>query len=172
MSMNDSLDLPSNTDDRHVTQSNNKDSGLPEVLVEGQKVERIVEQAVMKAVVHIKKSETFSGPLPKPDHLKAYDDICPGAAQDILNEFKANGQHVRDCEKRALNASIWKVTRGQIIAAALAILCLVFAVICVAYFQANGVAIALVVLTGTLVLPFLGFHPKEKKTDNTVEDVE
>ncbi|MDC4542030.1 hypothetical protein NQ781_18400, partial [Acinetobacter baumannii] len=86
-------------------------------------------------------------------------------AQDILNEFKANGLHVRTCEKTALEASIGKVKRGQWIAAALALLCLILAVLCVAVFKANGVAVALVVLTGTLVLPFLGFNPKGSKNE-------
>ncbi|MDV4312759.1 DUF2335 domain-containing protein [Acinetobacter indicus] len=149
-----------------LTDDSEKDSLDSEIILKEGKVERIVEHAVEnaveRAVIQIRQ-ESYRGPLPKPEHLKAYDEICPGAAKDILNEFKENGRHVRECEKRGLNASIWKVTRGQIFATILALVCLSLAFICVSQYQANGVAIAFIVLTGTLVLPFLGFNPKSEK---------
>lgn len=150
------------------------DSMDSEIVLKEGKVERIVESAVERAVEHAViqiRQESYRGPLPKPEHLKAYDEICPGAAKDILNEFKENGRHVRECEKRGLNASIWKVTRGQIFATILALACLALAFICVSQYQANGVAVAFIALTATLVLPFLGFNPKSAKKDDS-EDAE
>lgn len=161
----DTTNLP--IDSVREEDENSSDS---ELILKEEKVERIVDHAVQKVMVRIRR-ESYSGPLPKPEHLKAYDEICPGAAQEILNEFKENGRHVRECEKRGLNASIWKVTRGQIFATILALVCLGLAFICVSQYQANGVAVAFIVLTGTLVLPFLGFNPKSSKKDDS-EDAE
>ena len=66
------------------------DSMDSEIVLKEGKVERIVESAVERAVEHAViqiRQESYRGPLPKPEHLKAYDEICPGAAKDILNEF-------------------------------------------------------------------------------------
>lgn len=156
-----------------LTEDSEKDSLDSEVVLKEAKVERIVEHAVEhaveRAVIQIRR-ESYSGPLPKPEHLKAYDEICPGAARDILNEFKANGLHVRTCEQKALDGSIAKVVRGQWLAVFLALVCLGSAILCVAFFDAHWVAGLLVVLTGTLVVPFLGFNPKNSKKDDSEEN--
>ncbi|MFW1971722.1 DUF2335 domain-containing protein [Acinetobacter bereziniae] len=161
MSISDNSNLPSESVENAV---NPKEESEAELVEHEVKVERIVKEAAVKAAFLVKQ-ESFRGPLPKPDHLKAYDEICPGAAQDIMNEFKANGQHVRTCESKALDASIAKVQRGQWLAVFLALVCLGLAVLCVAYFNAHWVAGLLVVLTGTLVVPFLGFNPKSSKNE-------
>lgn len=159
MPMDDNTSLPS---EDSLGDKDGNDLQVQDLVESEVKVERIVEEAVLKAAIRIKR-ESFSGPLPKPEHLKAYNEVCPGAAQDILNEFKANGQHVRGCEVKALDASIRKVERGQWFAVFLSLVCLILAIISVAMFEAHGVAIAFIVLTGTLVLPFLGFKPKDSK---------
>lgn len=159
--------LPTESDEDSVKKLTESEIVLQEGKVE-RIVEHAVENAVERAVIQIRQ-ESYRGPLPKPEHLKAYDEICPGAAKDILNEFTENGRHVRECEKRGLNASIWKVTRGQIFATILALVCLVLAFVCVSQYQATGVAVAFIVLTGTLVLPFLGFNPKSSKKDDSEE---
>ncbi len=38
-------------------------------------------------------SETYAGPLPHPRHLKAYDEVVPGAARDILNMAISEQKH-------------------------------------------------------------------------------
>ncbi len=169
MSTNDNLNLPSNSSKDKLNQQDESDA--QELIEDEVKVERIAKEAAVKAAILVKQ-ESFRGPLPKPDHLRAYNEICPGAAQDILNEFKANGQHIRTCETKALDASIGKVKRGQWIAGVLAIICLGSAFLCVAKYDAQWVACSFIVLTGTLVLPFLGFRPKvSQKEDDENEQV-
>lgn len=165
MSTSDNTNLPSKS-----SESDEIEKLEDQELIEHEvKVERIVKEAAVKAAILVKQ-ESFRGPLPKPDHLKAYDEICPGAAQDILNEFKANGHHVRTCETKALDASIGKVKLGQWLAFFLALVCLGLAILCVAKYNAHWVAGLLVVLTGTLVVPFLGFNPKSSKKEEDEEN--
>lgn len=48
--------------------------------------------------------QSFTGPMPPPDYLRQYNEIVPGAAKDILDEFRANGAHQREMERLALTA--------------------------------------------------------------------
>lgn len=135
------------------------------------RLERIVTAATNKAVRVAIKGEMFSGPLPKPEHLKQYGAILPSAPQDILNEFKANGKHVRECEKLALKGAIARDLVSQIFALLLAVLAIGLA-IWMTILGHDKVAIALIVLTGSgLVIPFLGFKSK-KKTETSDKDDE
>ncbi len=46
------------------------------------------------------------GPLPSPEIVRAYEDICPGAAKRILTYAEKEQQHRHDMEKIALEANI------------------------------------------------------------------
>ncbi|MDD2876062.1 MAG: DUF2335 domain-containing protein [Acidiphilium sp.] len=54
---------------------------------EGQLPE-IAERTIIAAL-----SESYAGPLPHPRHLKAYEDVVPGAARDILNMAMGEQKH-------------------------------------------------------------------------------
>ena len=41
----------------------------------------------------ISRAESFSGPLPHPGHLRAYNDVAPGSAQELLNMAKLEQKH-------------------------------------------------------------------------------
>lgn len=43
---------------------------------------------------------TWQGPLPPPDALQAFEDIHPGAAGEIIAEFRAEAAHRRKQENR------------------------------------------------------------------------
>lgn len=58
-------------------------------------------ELVSYAVVH---QETHSGPMPSPKQLLEYESALPGLASEIRDEFLANGKHVRELEKAALEA--------------------------------------------------------------------
>ena len=62
------------------------------------------------------RSELFSGPLPHPEHLAAYERIMPGAAESIFQAFAAEGEHRRATESKAVDSSIRLASRGQIFA--------------------------------------------------------
>lgn len=137
-----------------------------------QLVERIATKAANKAILVAVRREMFSGPLPKPEHLRQYGEIVPSAPQDIIDEFKANGKHVRECEKLGLKGAIIRDFISQIFAFLLAIIAISAAI----YMELNGhtkVAIALIVLTGSgLVAPFLNFINRKKgeKKDESEEE--
>lgn len=46
------------------------------------------------------------GPLPSPEVIRAYEDICPGAGKRILAYAEKEQQHRHDMEKTALEANI------------------------------------------------------------------
>jgi uncharacterized membrane protein len=46
------------------------------------------------------RQEMWSGPLPHPQTLQAFEDIAPGTAQKIVEEFQAEAAHRRNLENR------------------------------------------------------------------------
>lgn len=78
-------------------------SPLPPVNLSLDKEVQPAVGSVPGQVIATAQYHEFAGPMPPPDYLRGYDDIVPGAAKDILNEFLANGQHNRDMEQRLLS---------------------------------------------------------------------
>lgn len=62
---------------------------------------RAEAESVSYAIAH---QEIHSGPMPSPRQLSEYDNVLPGLAAEIRNEFLANGKHVREMERLALEA--------------------------------------------------------------------
>lgn len=58
-------------------------------------------------------SESYSGLLPHPSHLAQFDEISPGAAGKIIDEFVAQGQHRRGQEATVVNGNERRGTIGQ-----------------------------------------------------------
>lgn len=58
---------------------------------------------------------SFSGPLPHPGFLAAYEQVCPGAAARIIKMTEDQGEH-----RRALESRMW---RDQTIEAIAGLLC-------------------------------------------------
>jgi len=52
------------------------------------------------------KAASFSGPLPPPDILSGYDDICPGAAERIIKTYENEVAHRHELERAAVEAEI------------------------------------------------------------------
>lgn len=61
-------------------------------------IREIVEQTV--------RGIAFRGPLPLPEHLEAYNNIVPDAAERILKMAENNSEHRREMEKRNQEATI------------------------------------------------------------------
>lgn len=114
-------------------------------------LERIVERGVRVAM----KSERYAGPMPKPEHLRQYDEIVPGAARIIVDEFQANSRHSRLMSELGLRGAIDRDKRAQWIAGGLVLIgfLLVYLLADRGYpWVAGGVATTLLVavLTGYL----------------------
>ncbi len=58
-------------------------------------------------------TEHFSGPIPRPDILRHYNEIVPGAAERILKMAEEDARHQRDIEMAALDAAKTESARGQ-----------------------------------------------------------
>jgi len=65
-------------------------------------------------------SKFFSGPLPPPDLLKQYDEVVPGFAATIVNQFVAQGDHRRQMEKAVILSDVaranWGLAAGFLLA--------------------------------------------------------
>lgn len=83
-----------------------------------------VEQAIRHEVegALIARRSSFSGPMPPPDVLERYEAVVPGAAKDIVEEFKANGKHTREMTQRGLDGAINADRRSQWMASSLVFL--------------------------------------------------
>lgn len=55
--------------------------------------------------------EAWKGPLPHPASLQAFEDIAPGTALKIINEFQAEAAHRRKLEK---HQAFWMMAEGYI----------------------------------------------------------
>lgn len=64
------------------------------------------------ARTEITQSE-FSGPLPAPEHLLAYDKIVPGAAERILQMAENEARHRHSLEATAVQETVAERRRGQ-----------------------------------------------------------
>lgn len=47
----------------------------------------------------IKREESFSGPLPHPDHFRKYNQIVPGSANRLLKMAEDDLKHIHDMQK-------------------------------------------------------------------------
>lgn len=56
--------------------------------------------ARMGATTLVAKRQEWSGPLPPPQALQAFEDIAPGTAAKIIDEFQAEAAHRRQQERR------------------------------------------------------------------------
>lgn len=106
----------------------------------------------------------FSGPLPHPSLLKAYDDTFAGCAERIVAMAERQAQHRQDLEKAVVNANCHAQLFGQCFAFILSLV-----VICAgAYLLANGKSLqgfsAIILAVGSLI-GALVFSRKEQKEE-------
>jgi uncharacterized membrane protein len=125
------------------------------ITIESEKLDQIVE-AVTKRVTRVVQAQSFSGPIPPPRMLQQYDEVHPGFAKIIVDEFASNGHHVRTQEAEALRNAIRRDDENR--ASAKHLVWGAFALIAIlAYTSHDGVAIAVAVTTVVAIIGgFLG----------------
>lgn len=114
-----------------------------------------VPQAIMKITQH-------SGPMPPPEMLEAYNKMVPGIAGELFNDMREDSKHIREMERKALNAKILENTLGQVFGFLIGTV----AIIAGAYTAVNGAELSggliggggVVALTAVFVL---GRKPKK-----------
>jgi uncharacterized membrane protein len=60
------------------------------------------------------RQESWSGPLPPPQALQAFEDIAPGTAAKIIEEFQAEAAHRRSQENAQLRLVAAETLIGQV----------------------------------------------------------
>jgi uncharacterized membrane protein len=108
----------------------------------------------------------FRGPLPPPDVLQRYEEIHPGTAERVLQQFERETQHRHAIEQKLVDgqleiqrAEIPAFRLGQVFAFIIAIVGLLAAAYCVSTVPAAGHAwagasiagISLATLTGLFI---------------------
>lgn len=70
------------------------------------------DQVVAK-VTALMVRESFSGPLPHPRHLAAYEQVSPGLAERIVTMAEQGQQHTINMDRTAINAEVGDRKRGM-----------------------------------------------------------
>ena len=73
----------------------------------------------------------YSGPLPRPDFLREYDKIVPGAAERIIHSFEQQGEHRQWLERTNLQADTKRSNWGLVAGFVVSLLFLVGSVWCI-----------------------------------------
>ena len=82
----------------------------------------VLEQTRTEAVSRITavmKSESFSGPIPHPEHFARYEQVMPGAAERIMVMAENHQEHRIKTERRVIGANILYRNMGLILGAVL-----------------------------------------------------
>lgn len=77
--------------------------------------------------VSVEETQLHVGPIPHPDILKGYEDICPGAADRIIAMAEHESEARHEFNRTALNATINDTKRGMWFAALLALVIIISA---------------------------------------------
>ena len=75
-----------------------------------------VEPSAQTQAAHVEIKTAFSGPLPPPEIMKAYNDILPGGAERILAMAENQAQHRRELEKIVVKGNSWHQVWGIVAA--------------------------------------------------------
>lgn len=114
---------------------------------------------------HLEVTQITSDPIPAPEILRGYDDIYPGAAQIIINDFQENSKHVRIMQENSLAAEIQRDKRGQWMAFWVLVLILVVVLYSLYLGNTTCAGIAGLAFIGMAAQSFL----KSGKAENTKE---
>jgi uncharacterized membrane protein len=100
-------------------------------------VDHVVTVRQLQALIeHVERS--WSGPLPDPADLRAFEEILPGSAERILRSMEVQIHDASARDDRIVDAQIKEGNRGQKWAIALALICIAAAIV----FFALGNAVA------------------------------
>jgi len=115
-------------------------------------------------------SVSFSGPLPPPELLKAYDAVVPGAAKDMHELALTISRHKIELDRLAATASADgrraeydKFKRGQWMAFLLAAILIVSGTVCILKGHDGAGATIITTCLASLVLAFLWGKQSERK---------
>ena len=105
---------------RRNRRNNPRQASSPPQTVEKPSPRASVSPSEIDSAVRLRVQETlairakfFSGPLPPPEHLAAYERTMSGAAKSIFQAFETEGEHRRSTESKVVDSNIRLESRGQ-----------------------------------------------------------
>lgn len=66
--------------------------------------------------VQVLKMEQWSGPLPPPEVLMRFEEVCPGTAKKIVRTFESQAHHRMSLEKKVITSDARNETLGVVFA--------------------------------------------------------
>ncbi len=98
---------------------------------------------------------SFSGPLPPPDALAAYEQVLPGAAREIMDQWKAETAHrhqtidgLREIDRDSMRSYYQGERHGQRVALTAFLAVIALAIVVAIVLRSEVVAIAAIVTGG------------------------
>jgi uncharacterized membrane protein len=113
----------------------------------------------------VRLTAVYSGPIPPPDHLAAYEKIVPGIAKQFLEEPHREAEHRRSLEVKMVDAQIRLASQGQTRAFLLACICLPLSFITIYLGYPLGGLSGLFLSIGILVSVFI--YSKTRKSSRS-----
>ena len=91
------------------------------------KVEKAIEKSLKQKVEPIKNDvdrmsrmvqeiSVWKAPIPRPEDIKKYDEVYPGAAETIFGQFRKQSDHRIEIETKVIEGGLASEKRGQIMA--------------------------------------------------------
>jgi uncharacterized membrane protein len=121
----------------------------------------------------------FRGPLPPPDMLQRYEQVHPGTAERVLQQFERETQHrhaieqkIVDAQLEAQRAEIPAFRLGQVFAFIIAVVGLVSAAYCVSRAPSAGHAWAGAGIAGISLATLAGVFIYGRKSKPAAEEPE
>lgn len=115
-------------------------------------------------------SKFFSGPLPPPDLLKQYDEIVPGCAKTLIDQFVAQGDHRRMLEKSVILSDVSRANWGLIAGFTLALIGVIGSLYIMSTGKTTVGLTAFIVSLAPLVVAFLESTRRRRKERREKDD--
>jgi uncharacterized membrane protein len=110
------------------------------------------------AVTHFEaefEAAIFKGPLPPPEVLARYEEICPGATDRVLSMAESQARHRQRLEERVVTSNCRAQDRGPILGFILALAVLGFGAYLILQGKEVSGLVALVSALVAIVVPFI-----------------
>lgn len=105
----------------------------------------------------------FQGPLPPPETLARYEEICPGAADRILSMAEAQSRHRQGLEERVIASNCRAQDRGPLLGFVLALGVIGLGAYLILKGREISGLVALVTALIAIVVPFVYGKREQKK---------
>jgi uncharacterized membrane protein len=121
--------------------------------------------------VAIQQTESRADILPPPAEMERYEALYPGITRILIDTYTAQVNHRIELETTVIEGDNKRATRGQVISAAIAFICICMGG-ALTYFDKNVGGLSLIFGSlGTLLTAFYGgaiIRRKERKEKNTL----